>query len=595
MKTKLTANKIRNMYIDFFKSKGHTAIPSASLIPENDPTVLFTTAGMHPLVPYLLGEKHPAGKRLVDVQKCLRTGDIDSVGDSTHCTFLEMLGNWSLGDYFKEESITWSYEFLTSTEWLNIDIQRLHFTVFEGDENAPKDEKTYNKWIELGVDKSHLYFLGKEDNWWGPAGQTGPCGPDTEIFYDTQKKKCSKECMPGCSCGKYVEIWNNVFMEYNKGKDGSYSPLSQRNVDTGMGLERLFATLLNAESVYSTELFANLIDKLEELSNEKYDGIHQKSFRIIADHIRTAVFVLSDETPIVPTNNDQGYILRRIIRRAIRHLSKLGIDSKFIGALADIVINDYKDWYIELEYKREHILQELNKEEELFSKTISQGVREFEKLATKLEDKIIPGKMAFRLFDTFGFPIEFTEEMAQENGYTVDIDGYKACFKEHQEKSRKGAENRFKGGLADNSIETTRLHTATHILHKALRNLFGESVEQKGSNITAERLRFDFKFDRKMTPDEITLIEDEVNKVITSNLKVSVKEMTFDDAKLEGAIGLFENKYNQDNVKVYSIGDFSKEVCGGPHVENTGELGQFKILKESSSSSGVRRIKAVLL
>lgn len=591
MKDKLTAEYIRNIYLAFFKEKKHAIIPSSSLIPENDPSVLFTTAGMHPLVPYLLGEKHPEGKRVADIQKCLRTGDIDCVGDSCHCTFFEMLGNWSFGDYFKDESITWSYEFLTSPQWLNIDPQRLYFTVFEGDKNAPRDNETYEKWLSLGVAKDHIFFLN--DNWWSLPGPTSPCGADTEIFYDTLKPKCSDNCSPSCGCGKYVEIWNNVFMAYNKMPDGTYTKLKQKNVDTGMGLERLFLTLLDAESVYATELFINTIKKLEDLSHLEYDSEYIKSFRIIADHIRTATFVLGDYKAVTPSNTDQGYVLRRIIRRAIRHLKNIGIEGSILSTLAQVVINDYKNRYPELEINKNFIINELDKEEKVFNRTIMQGIKEFNKITSQIND-VIPGNIAFKLFDTYGFPLEFTKEMAEEHNLLVDEQGFYNCYKEHQEKSRVGAEHKFKGGLADTSEESIKYHTLTHILHQTLRNMFGDSVEQKGCNITSERLRFDFSFDRKLTDDEIKTLEDKVNEVINKSLEVSMEEMTYQQAVEKGAIGLFKDKYDLSKVKVYSIGTYSKEICDGPHVTNTNTLGQFKITKEESCSAGVRRIKATL-
>lgn len=590
----ITSNFMREKYLNFFKEKGHAVLPSASLLPENDPTVLFTTAGMHPLVPYFLGEKHPAGKRVTDVQKCLRTGDIDSVGDASHCTFFEMLGNWSFGDYFKHESIEYSFDFLTNKNNLGLDKDRLYFTVFAGDENAPKDMETYNRWLEMGVDKSHIFFLPKECNWWGPAGTCGPCGPDTEIFYDTLKPKCCEECSPACDCGKYIEIWNNVFMEYNKDENGNFNPLKQKNVDTGMGLERVLMNLNNLNSVYETDLFAPIIKEIEKCTGKVYEGEAQRSFRIIADHIKASVFLLGDDKPTVPSNTEQGYVLRRLIRRAIRHIKKLGCEGGFLSNLVDSVIEIYKDAYPELKERREFIVSELIKEETLFSKTLNQGLKEFQKLICNKTDKKLSGEECFRLYDTFGFPIEFTEEVARENEFKIDLIGFKNCFKEHQEKSRQGSENKFKGGLADHSEETTKLHTATHLLHGVLREKFGSSVEQRGSNITAERLRFDFSFDRKITSDELASIENRINELIDKSLPVKKEVMTYQQAKDLGAIGLFKDKYDIESVNVYSIGDFSIEICGGPHVQNTSELGHFHIVKEEASSSGVRRIKAVL-
>ena len=590
----LSAELIRKKYIDFFKEKNHFVIPSASLIPENDPTVLFTTAGMHPLVPYLLGEKHPMGNRLVDVQKCVRTGDIDSVGDDTHCTFFEMLGNWSLGDYFKEESVAFSYEFLTSSRWLNIDQERLIFSVFEGDKDAPKDIQTYNAWKKMGIKDSQLFFLSKEHNWWGPAGTSGPCGPDTEIFYDTLKEKCGSSCGPSCGCGKYVEIWNNVFMEYNKNLDGTFSKLSQQNVDTGMGLERTLMTLMGVESIYETPMFIPIMNKILEISGIKQNNKNKKSLRIIADHVRASTFILGDRKGVTPSNTDQGYILRRLIRRAIRHFRNIGVESSSLSDVANVVISLYGNEYPELVENKDKIINELNKEENLFNKTINQGIKEFNKIISKLDGDILAGELAFKLFDTYGFPIEFTVEMAQENNLNVDIEAYHACYREHQEKSRLGAENKFKGGLIDHSEKTTKLHTATHLLHTALRNKFGVSVEQKGSNITPERLRFDFSLERKINDEELIEIENEVNRIIKENLKVEMREMSYEQAKNENAIGLFKDKYDVEKVKVYKIGYYSTEICGGPHVEYTGEIGKFKILKEESSSAGVRRIKAII-
>ena len=595
MSNKLTANHLRELYLNFFKEKEHVIIPSASLIPENDPTVLFTTAGMHPLVPYLMGETHPAGKRVADVQKCIRTGDIESVGDATHCTFFEMLGNWSFGDYFKQESIAFSYEFLTSKKYLGLDHDRLYFTVFAGDEDAPRDNESFKAWMSHGVSKDHIFFLSKEHNWWGPVGNTGPCGPDTEIFYDT-KPNSNLECHPEASNGRLVEIWNNVFMQYFKNENGTFTPLKQQNVDTGMGLERVLMSLQNLESVYDTGIFDETIKLLETLSGKVYQSEDMRSFRIICDHIRTSTFLLGDEKAITPSNTDQGYILRRIIRRMIRHLKKLGIEGNVLDRLAITIIDYYGSFYTELVEHKEFILEHLNKEEVLFGKTINQGIKEFNKLISSLgeTEKIISGENAFRLFDTFGFPLEFTEELAKENGYAVDVAGYEEKYKEHQEKSRLGAEAKFKGGLIDHSEETTRLHTATHILQAVLREKFGDTVHQMGSNITPERLRFDFSFDRKITPEELAEIEARANEVIAKEMPVFMKEMTYEEAQEAGALGLFKDKYDLNNVKVYFVGDFSKECCGGPHVTNTNQIGHFKILKEEASSAGVRRIKAIL-
>jgi alanyl-tRNA synthetase len=593
----LKANELREKFLSFFKEKGHAIIPSASVIPENDPTVLFTTAGMHPLVPYLLGAKHPDGKRLTNVQKCIRTGDIEEVGDDTHCTFFEMLGNWSLGDYFKKEAIEWSWEFLTSEKWLGIPKEKLFISVFAGDDDAPRDMESFQIWKDLGVPEDHIFFLPKEHNWWGPAGQTGPCGPDTEMFIDTGKDKCSPDCSPACSCGKYVEIWNDVFMEYNKTADGKFEPLSQKNVDTGMGLDRTIAILQGVSSVYDTDLYKDIIAKIGELSDKQYDQDQEttRAFRIVADHIRTATFILGDQKGVTPSNVDQGYVLRRLIRRAIRFGLQIGIPEGSTPEIADVVIDQYRSVYPELAVNEEFIKRELALEEERFQRTIKQGLREFEKLINRLggDVKVIDGKSAFRLYDTFGFPIEITQELASEKGYEVDIKGFEESFRRHQEISQAGASQRFKGGLADNTKETANLHTATHLLHAALRKVLGEEVAQRGSNITSERLRFDFSFSRKVTKEELNEVERLVNEAIQSDVEIICEEMPLEEAQRSGAIGLFESKYG-NMVKVYTMGPYSKELCGGPHASRTGELGKFKIKKEESSSAGVRRIKAIL-
>ncbi|AIN94533.1 alanine--tRNA ligase [Treponema putidum] len=598
MNKNITIDELRSKYIDFFKSKGHVEISGRSLIPENDPTVLFTTAGMHPLVPYLMGEPHPAGTRLTDVQKCVRTGDIDDVGDASHLTFFEMLGNWSLGDYFKKESIAYSFEFLTDEKYLGIPIEKLSFTVFEGNEDAPRDEESASIWESLGVSKDRIFFLPKEDNWWGPAGETGPCGPDTEIFIDTGKPACGSNCRPGCNCGKYVEIWNNVFMQYNKNKDGSYSPLKRKCVDTGMGVERTVAMLQGKPSVYNTEAFTSIIKSIEDISGVKY-GDNEKtdiSIRIIADHIRTACFILGDPKTTLPSNIGAGYVLRRLIRRAVRHGKKLGIDGNFLSVPASAVIAQNAGFYTELKENETLILTELKAEEDKFLETLKKGEAEFEKMLPNLlknPKKIIPGRMAFKLYDTYGFPIELTEELASESGLTVNREEFDEAFKKHQELSRAGSEQVFKGGLADHSEQTTAYHTATHLLHKALRIVLGDHVHQKGSNITAERLRFDFSHPEPMTEAEKKEVERLVNEAIKADLPVTMEVMPLEEAKKIGAMALFGEKY-EDIVKVYKIGDFSIEVCGGPHVERTGSLGRFSIKKEQSSSSGVRRIRAVL-
>ena len=589
------SSELRSMFLKFFKDHGHAVISSASVIPENDPTVLFTTAGMHPLVPYLMGAKHPAGKRLTDVQKCVRTGDIDDVGDFSHLTFFEMLGNWSLGDYFKEQMIPWSWEFLTSPEYLGLPKDRLAFSVFAGDADCPRDEESAQLWRNCGVADDHIFFLPKENNWWGPAGITGPCGPDTEMFIITDKEPCGPNCSPACSCGRYLEIWNYVFMQYNKKADGTFEPLEQKNVDTGMGLERTICVLNGKKSVYETDLFADILKKISELSGKEYgsDEMTTRAFRIIADHMRTATFIMGDDRGVSPSNVDQGYVLRRLIRRAVRYGMGIGMPEGFTGEVAKVIIEQYKDVYPELKRNEAFVLEQLSLEESRFARTLKQGNREFEKLVEKVQDGQIDGVSAFHLYDTYGFPVEMTEELARERGLTVDMDGFHDCFRRHQATSQAGAEQRFKGGLADNSEQSARLHTATHLLHAALRKVLGPEVAQKGSNITAERLRFDFSFGRKMTKEELAEVERLVNEAIESHTPVTCEEMTVAQAKEQGAIGLFESKYGE-KVKVYTMGPYSKEICGGPHAQNTGDLVSFKIKKEESSSAGVRRIKAVI-
>ena len=583
----MKAIEIRNKYLEFFKKHGHAVIPSASLIPENDPSVLFTTAGMQPLVPYLLGEKHPEGTRLTDYQKCVRTNDIDEVGDNRHLTYFEMLGNWSLGDYFKEESIKMSFEFLTKE--LQIPVEKLSVTCFAGDEDCPRDEVSAKVWKEAGILDGHIYFYGKDDNWW-IAGEEGPCGPDTEMFYDTGKPACGPECQPSCDCGKYVEIWNNVFMEYYKDQNG-YSKLKQRNVDTGLGLERMTMLLQGKETPFDTELFLPVMEKIQEL--QKVDYIESR--RIIAEHLRSSMMIIADGGR--PSNIDRGYVLRRLIRRMIRHMNKLQIDLSELSNLIDINVDNLKEMYPELEQNRETIKNVINEEKDKFVKTLAHGEREFQKEMQKAKANgktEIDAKVVFRLYDTYGFPPEVTKELADENGMTVDLKGFEELFKAHQEKSRQGSTQKFKGGLADQNEKTIAYHTATHLLHQALRTVLGEHVKQSGSNITEERLRFDFTHPQKMTKEEIQQVEDLVNEQIKKDLPVTCEEMSYEDAKKSGAIGLFTDKYG-DKVKVYTIGDFSKEICGGPHVTHTGDMGRFKIKKEESSSSGIRRIKAVLI
>lgn len=583
----MKAIEIRNKYLNFFKNHGHSVIPSAPLIPENDPSVLFTTAGMQPLVPYLLGEKHPEGKRLTDYQKCVRTNDIEEVGDNRHLTYFEMLGNWSLGDYFKEEAISMSFEFLTKE--LGIPVDKISVTCFAGDEDAPRDEVTAECWRKAGIPDERIYFYGKDDNWW-IAGEEGPCGPDTEMFYDTGKEPCSKDCQPSCDCGKYVEIWNNVFMEYYKSKDGTYSKLKQQNVDTGMGLERITFLLQGKTTPFDTEIFEPIMEKLESL--QKIDDI--KSRRIIAEHLRSSMMIISDGGR--PSNIDRGYILRRLIRRMTRHLNKLQISLDKLGGLIDLDIEILKEMYPDLDKNKEIIKQVILEEKDKFVKTLSHGEREFEKAIQKLKQEnkdIVDGQTIFKLYETYGFPPEITADLAEEQGFKIDMTEFDKLFKEHQDKSRMGSEQKFKGGLADQNEQTIKYHTATHLLHKALQIVLGEHAKQKGSNITTERLRFDFSHPEKMTKEQLKEVEDIVNEQIKRDLPVTCEEMTVEEAKNSGATGLFENKYG-DKVKVYTIGDFSKEICGGPHVKHTGELGKFKILKEESSSAGVRRIKAIL-
>lgn len=622
----MLARELRRRYIDFFSKKyDHSEIPTSSVVPKDDPTVLFNTAGMQPLVPFLMGKKHPNGTRLVNSQKCIRTNDIDEVGDNTHNTFFEMLGNWSLGDYFKKESIEMSWEFLTSSiedGGLGLDPKRICVTCFEGDENSPKDEEAAGIWEEQGFvrasdckpgdgNMNRIYFFGAEENWWSP-GPVGPCGPDTEIFYfmgDIEDEKfLNGEYHVNDEADLYIEIWNNVFMQYYRDADGKFSELEKTNVDTGMGLERVVSALQGVNCVYETELFKPVMDLIDEgvdsslvdkLGMSEFSGISEteKSKRIIADHIRAAVFMIGDPiTSVSPSNKDHGYVLRKLIRRAVRHLHRLGIEDQFIGKIAEKFIAQYKDHYIELEENKELILSELLKEEEQFSKTLKTGEKEFKKITEKMKEfgnTTISGKVAFKLYDTYGFPIEMTMELARENGFEVDEKGYEKAFEKHQEKSRAGAEQKFKGGLADASEATTQLHTATHLMHQALKDVLGDSVSQKGSNITPERLRFDFNYDQAMTPEQVAEVEKIVNEQIGRGLVVKSDTMSVAEAKEKGAIGLFEDKYG-DEISVYWIGDYSFEICGGPHVESTEGMGTFKIQKEKSSGKGVRRIKAVL-
>jgi len=607
----MTAKELRQKYLDFFKKKGHAIIPSAPLVPENDPTVLFTTAGMHPLVPFLMGEKHPKGKRLANVQKCIRTVDIDDVGDNRHNTFFEMLGNWSLGDYFKCEAIEWSFEFLTSEKWLGLDPRRIYVTVFEGDENAPRDEESVRIWqdqftkagVEVGVtdedkivnDKKRIIPLGADDNWWGPAGETGPCGPCTEMFYDVSPEK-------GALNGNFenlvknnrlLEIWNDVFMEFNKKADATFERMKQQNVDTGMGLERTMVVMNGKDDIFDTEIFHPIVRKIEELSGKKYgDEENQRPMRIIADHLKSASFAVADG--VEPSNVERGYVLRRLIRRAIRQGKILGIEDNFTSRIAEVVADIYKDVYPELEREKNKITEELTQEEVRFRTTLEKGLKKIKEIiAESRKEEKISGERAFYLFSTYGFPLELTKEIAAEHNISVDEENYHEEFKKHQELSRTVSAGMFKGGLADAGEKAAKLHTATHLLLAALRQVLGDHVIQKGSNITGERLRLDFSHDKKMTPEEIQKVEELVNEAISKDIPVKCEEMTLDDAQKAGALGVFGEKYG-DKVKVYSVLDFSREICGGPHANATGELGKFRIVKEEASSAGVRRIKAVL-
>ncbi len=588
----MKAIEIRNKYLEFFKRHGHAVIPSAPLIPENDPSVLFTTAGMQPLVPYLLGEKHPEGTRLTDFQKCLRTNDIDEVGDNRHLTYFEMLGNWSLGDYFKEESIAMSFEFLTKE--LGIPVEKLSVTCFAGDEDCQRDEVTASCWRKAGIPEDRIYYFGKDDNWW-IAGEEGPCGPDTEMFYDTGKPKCSENCNPSCGCGKYVEIWNNVFMEFFKTKDGKYTKLKQHNVDTGLGLERMAMLLQGKETPFDTELFKPVMDKLQELAGEN-DSIESR--RIVAEHLRASMMIIQDGG--LPSNVDRGYILRRLIRRMVRHLRKLQINLNELGELIDLNIDTLKEMYPELHQNSDKIKSVIIEEKDKFEKTLERGEREFNKIVNRMKNDgkdTISGQDLFTLYETYGFPPEVTQDLAREAGLKVDTTEFDKLFKEHQEKSRMGSEQKFKGGLAGTGEQEVRYHTATHLLNAALKVILGKDVHQKGSNITPERMRFDFSCDHKLTDDEKKKVEDLVNEWIAQGLDVKCEEMKKDDAIKSGAECMFIEKY-PDIVTVYSIGNdketVSKELCGGPHVKNTSELGHFKIKKEEASSAGVRRIKAIL-
>jgi alanyl-tRNA synthetase len=584
----MKASELRQKYIEFYKSKAHAQIPSGSLQPENDPTVLFTTAGMHPLVPYLMGAPHPAGKRLVNAQKCVRTQDIDEVGDDWHCTFFEMLGNWSLGDYFKTEAIEWTYEFLTKV--LPFKPEQLACTVFAGEGEIPFDETSYNAWLKLGIPKERLFKLPREDNFWGPVGGAGPCGPDSETFFITRDHCVLKnpECSPACKCGRYVEICNNVFMEYEKNKEGKFLKLPKPNVDFGMGLLRVCSILSGARSVYESSIYTPAMTLIKQLA----PNLSTQEHRIVVDHVQAAMFAIADG--VAPSNVGAGYIVRRVLRRAFRLANKAHLDAQYLDRLVDLFVGVYDGHYQEITSKRNAIVGAIREEEEKFSKALGQGLKHLEKELTRVSGSVIDGKLAFYMFETFGFPLEVTQEIAAERGLKVDVETFNKAFEEHQAKSRMAGEKLFKGGLADTSEESTKLHTATHLLHEALRRVLGNHVEQKGSNITPERLRFDFSHPDKMTPEQIKAVETLVNEQINRALPITLQDMSLEDAKAKGAIGLFESKYGE-RVNVYFMGDFSTEVCGGPHVQNTKDLGGFKIQKEEASSRGVRRIKAVVL
>ena len=603
----ITDKYIQEKWFGFFEDHGFKRIDSSSIVPENDATVLFTTAGMHPLVPYLLGAKHPAGNRICDVQRCIRTNDIDSVGTPWHLTCFEMLGNWFLGDCPKEEMIALSYEFLTSPKYLGLNPEKLATTVFEGDETAPKDDVAYNAWKKQGI--KEVFYQNKDENWWALGGGVGPCGPDSEMFLDTGKPKCCETCSPACDCGKYVEIWNDVFMQYKVDVAGEKAKLLDRpNIDTGLGLERIVAILNGAKSVYDTGIFKTVIDFIGTKASAKYGETESatKSYRIITDHLRASVFVLGDIHGVVPSNVGQGYILRRFIRRSVNHARNIGLDTKYFMDIVDIFVDKHGEDYPDIKQNRTFIKDELKKEVEKFSKALEDGHKEFEKVINGIEkhkefasktgevvESIISGKAAFRLFDTFGFPLEITKELALERGYTVDEEGYKKAFEEHQEKSRTASAGAFKGGLADSSYESTKLHTATHLMQAGLQKFVSADIRQKGSNITPERLRFDFNCDHKLTEEELKNVENFVNEAIAMAIPVTVETLTPAEAKASGALGVFDSKYG-DKVTVYTIGNLSKEICGGPHAKNTSELHHFKIIKEESSSSGIRRIKAIL-
>ena len=589
---KLTSNELRKLYLEFWNKNNHSIIEPAPLIPVDDNSVLFTTAGMQQLVSFFNKKEHPQGNMLTDIQRCVRTVDIEEVGDLCHLTCFEMLGAWSLGAYWKKESIKMTFDFLTNPNYLGIPKEKLYFSVFEGDNEIPKDIEAYEAWCEAGADPTHIQFLSRDENFWELGTGVGPCGTDTEIFYDTGKELCGAKCDVSCDCKKFIEIGNNVLIQFNKDSNGNISNLPKKSIDQGLGFERILMLMNGVDSAYDTDLFANLKAKITELSGIKYEE-NQKSFRIIMDHLRSATFILGNNLEIKPSNKEQGYVLRRLIRRAMRHLRSLGVSSDAITELAKVVINDYKEFYPDLEANKDSILNRLKKEENAFSKALQQGIKEYQKLINNIDNNLISGKDAFRLFDTFGFPLELTIEIASEDGLKVDVDGFNECYKEHQEKSRLGSNQKFKGGLANTGEIETKYHTATHLLNAALKQVLGDYVHQRGSNITAERLRFDFNCDHKMTDEEKKNVEELVNQWINESLEVTVQEMKKDEAIKSGAECMFIEKY-PDDVTVYSIGNISKELCGGPHVKNTKELGIFKIKKEEASSAGIRRIKAIL-
>jgi alanyl-tRNA synthetase len=592
----MTGDELRQSFLNFFMERGHALIPSAPLVPENDSTALFVSAGMQPLVPFLLGESHPLGRRLTNVQKCLRTDDIEEVGDTSHNTFFEMLGFWSLGDYWKQQSLRWTLEWFTDV--LGLEKERISVTVFAGDELTPRDEEAAQVWRELGIPEERIYYLPRKDNWWGPVGETGPCGPDSELFYDTGLPPCGPDCRPGCNCGKYIEIGNNVFMQYNRTLQGTFEPLKQRNIDVGLGLERILSMIQGTEDVYATDLFLPIVQRIEQLRQGSKTTLspeqEQRLVRIIADHLRAATFIIADG--VIPSNVEQGYIGRRLIRRAVRAGHELGLPTPFTAEVAQAVIDRFAPIYPELEQRRAAILNELTREEQRFARTLAKGLREFEKLEERTRasgETTLSGQAVFHLFDTFGFPPTLTAELAQERGLQVDMEGFNALFRQHQERSRQGAQKKFAGGLADHSEQTTRLHTATHLLHQALRDVLGTHVRQMGSNITPERLRFDFSHPQRLTPEEIRRVEEIVNRQIERDLQTRMEIMPLQQALEQGALAFFGDRYG-DLVKVYSIGDYSKEVCGGPHVQHTAGMGRFHITKVETIGQGVQRIRAVL-